>query len=116
MPLYEFACKDDSHPRQEHFLDLDMRDAWRPKCGFCDRILKRLPGGHGLLFFEEGRGRMRSALSDKPITSHAEHQRLMRLHGVVEGGNTLPPGIAKREPKSEAMKRFRSKDQGGRWL
>ena len=116
MPLYEFACKDDSHPRQEHFLNLASRDEWHPKCGFCDGVMKRLPGGHGLLYFEEGRGRVISAFGDKPVTSLAEEKRLMRQHGVVEGGNTLPPNIAKRAPKAEAMKRFRSKDHKGRWV
>ena len=116
MPLYEFECKDDaSHPRQEHWLTITGRNSLTVKCA-CGAGLQRVPGGHGLLYFEEGRGRIRTALSDKPITSKAQHERLMRQNGVVEAGNNLPPGIAKREPKTEAMRRFRSKDQGGKWL
>ncbi len=78
--------------------------------------MQRLPGGTGLLWFEEGRARTIAAFGTKPVTSHAEHERLKRQHGVVEGGNNLPPGIARREPKTEAMRRFRSKDQKGRWI
>jgi hypothetical protein len=78
--------------------------------------MQRLPGGYGLLYFEEGRARTIAAFGTKPVASYAEHERLKREHGVVEAGNNLPPGIAKREPKTEAMKRFRSKNQGGKWI
>lgn len=77
--------------------------------------MKRIPGGFGMLYFEEGRGRTHISLSDKPITSYAQQKRLMRVNGVVEGGDTVPPSVAK-NPKSEGMKRFMEKDKGGRWL
>lgn len=78
--------------------------------------MTRLLGGRGLLWFEEGRGRSIQAFGGKPVTSHAQHERLKRQHGVVEAGNSLPPGLAKKAPKTQAMKEFRSKDQKGRWL
>jgi hypothetical protein len=77
--------------------------------------MQRLPGGTGLLYFEEGRGRLRSALSDKPITSHAEHERLKRSHGVSEAGNHVPANI-RRNPRTKAMHDYLAKDQKGRWI
>ena len=69
-----------------------------------------------MLYFEEGRGRTHVALSDKPITSYKQQQRLMKSIGAVEGGDTLPPSIVKAGPKSPAMqKRFES-DQRGKWI
>lgn len=114
MPLYEFVCNV-CESRQEHWASVGGRNTLKPTCA-CGAAMQRLPGGTGLLWFEEGRGRVLAAFGKKPITSHAEHTRLMRQHGVVEAGNTLPPGIAKREPKTEAMKRFREKDPRGKWV
>lgn len=116
MPLYEFRCKDDSHPSQEHFTPISTRNDLRPACGACGRVMTRMPGGHGLLYFEEGRGRNVAALGDRPITSHAQERRLMRQHGLVEAGNNLPPNIAKKAPKAKAMKEYRAKDHKGRWI
>jgi hypothetical protein len=115
MPLYEFRCANTAHPSQEHFLSIDARDQLRPPCTHCGEPMKRVPGGHGMLYFEEGRARLHRALSDKPISSYAEHKRLMRQHGVVECGNTVPKSVAK-NPRSEGLKRFLGSDKGGRWL
>lgn len=116
MPLYEFECKKDaSHPRQEHWLTITGRNSLSLKCP-CGGELVRVPGGYGLLYFEEGRGRIRTALSDKPITSKAQHDRLMRQAGVSEAGSSVPNGIARRGPKTEAMKRHMSKDHRGKWI
>jgi hypothetical protein len=40
--------------------------------------------GQGLLYFEEGRGRMIWNLGDQPVQvkSHEEHKRLMRINKV----------------------------------
>src|SRR5688572_9879710 len=113
MPLYEYECQE-GH-REEHWFKVSERDKFGLYCAQCNdftAVLKRLPGGHGMLYFEEGRGRIHSGLSDKPITSPAQHARLMRQYGVVEAGNELPPGIKRKGPKSEAMKRHLDKKQG----
>lgn len=118
MPLYEFECA--LGHRTEHWLSVEDRNG---KIVFCEHpdhgpnfepIMKRIPGGHAMLYFEEGRARQTS-LSNKPITSYAEHKRLMREQGVSESGNTVPERI-KRNPRTEGMKRFLSKDQKGKWI
>jgi len=114
MPLYSFWCE--QNHETEMFVDMAYRDSVSPLCDICQEPTKRGPGGHGLLWFEEGRGRVHSAFGDKPITSHAEHERLKRQHGLVDAGNNLPTNIGKREPKSEAMRRFRDKGQKGKWV
>ncbi len=46
-------------------------------------------GTQALLYFEEGRGRWIENLADKPVLvkSHAEHQKLMKKHGVELAGH-----------------------------
>lgn len=114
MPLYEFECPE-CLSRAEHWISVSGRNSLKPECR-CGKAMKRLPGGTGLLWFEEGRARSSQAFGGKPITSYAQHEALKRKHGVVEAGNTLPPGLAKKAPRTEAMKQFRSKDQKGRWI
>jgi hypothetical protein len=75
----------------------------------------RLPGGHGLLYFEEARARHRD-WADRPITSHAQHERLKRINGMVETGDIVPPSIAKAGPKHPLMKEKAAGTQKGRWL
>ena len=113
MPLYEFECPE-CLSRSEHWTSVSGRDSLKPACA-CGRPMTRLPGGVGLLWFEEGRGRTLQAFGNKPITSHAQHERLKRLHGVAESGNHVPERI-RRNPKTNAMKEFLSKDHKGRWL
>lgn len=114
MPLYEFSC-DNGH-REEHWLEVHARDSRKGrKCG-CGEELRRLPGGHGMLFFEEGRGRVHIGLSDKPITSYAQRAKLMKAAGVTECNGTVPPSILKAGAKSDAMKAYLAKDKKGRWL
>lgn len=115
MPLYEFVCtEDESHPSQEHWAPISGRDSVNAMCA-CGAAMTRLPGGTGLLYFEEGRGRVHEALGHAPITSHGQHERLMRQHGVTECGNTVPESV-RRNPKSKGMKEFLSKDKGGKWI
>jgi len=113
MPLYEFLCLDCGE-KQEHMLAVDKRDQ-TICCDACQSVMKRLPGGHKMLHFEEGRGRIHIGLGDKPITSYAQRDKIMRDHGLVESGNTIPPSILKKGPASEGMKRFMEKGQKGKW-
>ncbi len=79
--------------------------------------MTRCPGGTGMLYFEEGRGRTHWTLSDKPITSHAQHRKLMKEHGVVEAGNALPPRMKAKgiTPKKEQMREIVAANKG-RWF
>lgn len=110
--LYEFECRD-CGARKEHWLSVEERDS-RFLCD-CGKKMFRLPGGHGLLYFEEGRARHRD-WADKPITSHAQHERLMKLNGLVETGDIVPPSIAKAGPKHPLMIEKAAGTQKGRWL
>ena len=113
MPLYGYLCLDCGHD-EEHFTTIAARDQ-SIMCEKCCSRMKRLPGGHKMLYFEEGRGRVHIGLSDKPITSYAQQRKMMRDRGAVEGGNTVPPSVAS-NPKSIGLKEFMSKDKKGRWL
>lgn len=114
MPIYEYLCEK-CEKRQEHFLAVAERDQIT-RCG-CGGKLFRLPGGRGLLYFEEGRPRKRD-WADKPITSHAEHQRLMKLNGLVEVGDIVPPSIVKSKngPQHPLMQEKAAGTQRGRWI
>ena len=90
------------------------RDGFKPEHD-CGGKQRRLMGGTGLLYFEEGRARLHANLSDKPITSLAEHKRLMRQRGVVEAGDTVSAAI-RANPKTMAMQRYLAKDAKGRWI
>ena len=106
--LWDYYCPDEEHGY--------VTEDWStPRCIFCDKLMKRLPGGHGLLYFEEGRPREHQALGDKPITSLAQQKREMRQRGLVETGDIVPPSVAK-NPKSIGLKRFMEKDNRGRWV
>jgi hypothetical protein len=95
-------------------MDIPKRDQGM-FCEKCSSRLKRLPGGHKMLYFEEGRGRVHIGLSNKPITSYAQRNKMMRLRGATEGGNTVPASVA-RNPKSLGLKRFMESDKKGKWL
>lgn len=112
MPLYEYICESCGR-KKEHFLSIAERNT-RFLCD-CGKKLQRLPGGHGLLYFEEGRARLRD-WADKPITSHAEHERLKRVNGLVETGDIVPPSIKKAGPKHPLMIEKAAGTQKGRWL
>jgi len=112
MPLYEWGC--DCGHRESVWASIADRDGFRPEHD-CGRKQRRLIGGHGLLYFEEGRARFRIGLSDKPISSLAQHKRLMRQAGVVEAGDNVPKAI-RDNPQTVAMKRKLEKDSSGRWV
>ena len=119
MPLYEFEC-DTCKSREEHWLAINKRDTLlmcsSEQCDEGKSPLRRLPGGHGMLYFEEGRGRTHYSLSDKPITSPAQHRKLMRQHGLVESGNTAPPRLmARGGPKRKEMREIVDRNKG-RWF
>lgn len=109
--LFEFECRACGQ-RKDHWLTSEQLNS-RILCE-CGKKMFRLPGGHGLLYFEEGRGRQRD-WADKPITSHAQHQRLMKLNGLVETGDIVPPSIQKAGAKHPLMKEKAAGTQRGRW-
>lgn len=116
--LWDYYCPGDYTPQnhkplvEEHFVTKDDEPVY---CSKCRWLMKRLPGGHGMLYFEEGRPRTHEALGDKPITSLAQQKREMRQRGLVESGDTVPPSVAK-NPKSIGLQRFMEKDKRGRWI
>ena len=112
MPIYDFECVG-CHKRKEHWLSLEERNS-RFLCE-CGKKMFRLPGGHGLLYFEESRPRTHIALSDKPITSKRQHERMMKDRGVTESGNTVPLSVAK-NPKHPKMQEIVAGTQKGRWI
>jgi hypothetical protein len=77
--------------------------------------MHRLVGGRGLLYFEEGRGRVMDALGDQPITSLSQHKRLMKQRGVEDSGDYLPKAV-RDNPQTVAMKRRVGGDSKGRWI
>ena len=112
MPLYEWGCT--CGHRESVWASIADRDAFTPDHD-CGGKQRRLMGGRGLLYFEEGRARLVDSLGKKPITSLAQHKQLMAQRGVVESGAYLPKQI-RDNPHSDAMKRHLSKDKRGRWL
>jgi hypothetical protein len=112
MPLYEWQC--DCGHLESVWASIVDRDGFRPEHE-CGGVQHRLVGGRGLLYFEEGRGRVHIGLSDKPITSHSAHERLKRINGVVEAGDNVPKQI-RDNPQTVAMKRRLEKDSKGRWV
>jgi hypothetical protein len=112
LKIWDFAC-DQGHIT-ERLTDDDERVIL---CPHCDKLnsAQRLLGGHGMLYFEEGRARQQDSLGDKPITSYAQQKREMRQRGLVETGDNVPPSVAK-SPKSIGLKRHMEKDNKGRWI
>ena len=112
MPLYSWKC--DCGHEESVWASIADRDAFKPEHD-CGGALRRLMGGRGLLYFEEGRARLDLGLGGKPITSLAEHKRRQRAAGVAESGNYVPKAI-RDNPKSLGMKRRLEKDSKGRWI
>lgn len=112
MPLYEWEC--DCGYKESVWARIADRDAFKPEHN-CDGQLKRLPGGRGMLYFEESRPRTHIGLSDKPITSKRQHERMMKAAGVVEAGNNVPKKI-RDNPQNPKMKEIVAGTQKGRWI
>ena len=112
MPLYEWGC--DCGYEESVWASIADRDSFKPEHD-CGGAMRRLMGGTGLLYFEEGRARVHASLSEIPITSLAQHKRLMRQRGVVEMGDCVPRTV-RDNPKSLGMQRRLEKDSKGRWI
>src|SRR5574342_1094944 len=111
MPLYDWLW--DCGQIESIWAEIDNRDAIRPQHR-CGKLMRRLPGGRGLLYFEDGRGRVDIGLGGKPVTSPKDRERRMRAAGLTDSGDYLPKAI-RDNPKSEGMKRHLDKKQG-RWV
>ena len=111
MPLYEWKCE--CGFRGDVWASVADRDGFRPEHD-CGKRMRRQVGGRGLLYFEEGRARVSGSLRKKPITSLAEHKRLMKQRGVDEAGDNVPAAI-RANPKTMAMQRYLAGDPKGRW-
>lgn len=112
MPLYEWECG--CGERETVFAAIADRDAIRPQHD-CGKQLKRLVGGNVMLYFEESRGRIQIGLSDKPITSKKQHERMMKAAQVTDCGDYIPKAI-RDNPKTLGMKRILEKDSKRRWV
>ena len=105
MPLYEFRCDNDHI--QEHYLLVDARNSMRINCLECGKLMKRMPGGNPMLFFEEGRGRWIHNLGHEPIyiTSKKQHREAMKKAGMAEA-----PAIPEHTKSTGRL------SEKGRWL
>lgn len=110
--LYDWQCE--CGYRESTWASIANRDAIRP-VHVCGMSMHRLPGGRGMLYFEEGRARSIESLTDKPITSLKQHKKLMRDLGVSDSGEYLPKQV-RDNPKSMGMQRYLEKDKKGRWI
>ena len=111
MPLYEWECS--CGHKESVWASIVDRES-RPEHE-CDGQIRRLPGGYGLLHFEESRARVHLSLSDRPITSKAQHEKLMKAAGVTEAGNYIPKQI-RDNPLNPKMREIVGRDAKGRWL
>src|SRR5262249_50807267 len=117
MPLYEFRCPLCTQI-EEHWLSIKDRN--RPIFCYAQGTraqMKRLPGGKGMLYYEEGRARRIDSLSKtgKPFTSYAQVEKAARAIGAVQT-NEIPPSI-RNNPKSEGMKRYLNSGKSrGKWV
>ena len=84
MPMFEGRCINDH--RADFFCHhVDDKGCRTAICEVCGETMGYVMAyGGGLCFFEEGRGVWLDHLADKPVyvTSHEQHKRLMKQHGV----------------------------------
>lgn len=82
-PLYDFVCEN-GHEYRDKYLPTSQTDI-PVLCEECGQTMtKLLSMGRGLVWFEEGRGRLIHNLGHEPVlvTSHEQHKRLMRENKV----------------------------------
>ena len=111
MPLYEWQCE--CGHVESVFASVADRDGFRPEHN-CGQRMHRNVGGRGMLYFEEGRARPSESLGGQPITSLAQHRRILRQRGLAEAGDV--PASVRANPKTVAMQRYLEKDRKGRWF
>lgn len=82
MPLYDYRCEQGHEVLDKYVPLAKYADSQQCDCGA--PMTKLLSMGRGLLFFEEGRGRLIENLGDQPVyvTSHEQHRALMKQHKV----------------------------------
>lgn len=84
VPLYDYKCED-GHLDERYFHTSHQAVEHLP-CRACGKPAEKLLSvGRGLCWFEEGRGQWIQNLGPEPVyvTSHEQHKRLMREHGVT---------------------------------
>ena len=88
MPIIEYRC-DADHVDDRFFHRADQALDLLPCRNCASMAHKCLSLGSGLVYFEEGRARVITNLSDKPqvVRSTTEHNKLMKQHGVVNAGS-----------------------------
>lgn len=110
--LWDFYCPK-CNKTEEHWAKRDDEI----NCSTCSTYMDRCPGGKKMLYFEEGRARTHWSMSNKPITSHGQHKRMMKEHGLAEAGNALPPRMKEKgiTPVKEQMREMCAANKG-RWI
>ena len=84
MPLYDLACSE-CGARKEEFCHASADKGVATHVCHCGGTMTYLLSmGIGLTWFEEGRGRWITNLGVEPVyvTSHRQHQQLMKERGV----------------------------------
>jgi len=86
MPLFQFGCAN-QHEREVYAHTLAHVEAQAIVCETCGlEMAKKISMGRGLTYFASGgKGKWIYNLADKPvyIESPAQHERLMKEHGVA---------------------------------
>ena len=85
MPLYELTCPECGTFQAEEYCHVaDDRGCRTHVCPCGSTLTHALSVGTGLTYFEEGRARVIENMTHEPITvtSHEQHKKLMKEHGV----------------------------------
>lgn len=83
-PLYDVACLD-GHAREIYVHTSEDKGAATLLCACGETLAPVGSFGGGITAFRENNGQWIENLADVPVyvTSHSQHQRLMREHGVT---------------------------------
>jgi hypothetical protein len=84
MPLFNLTCLN-GHQTEEYCHVSDDKGCRTVICDLCHETMTYTPAyGQGLCFFEQGRERVIHNMGHEPvvITSHEQHKREMKKHGV----------------------------------
>lgn len=82
--MYTYRCEA-GHEREEYVRQIDDKGCQTHLCRVCQSTMAPvITYGQGLVYFEEGRGRLIWNLGPEPVLvkSAGEHRRLMRINKV----------------------------------